>query len=67
MATRAERRVGEMMKEQPKNKGTAGTGNANVTGGGTNPLPDERPTLAEVGIDKDPRAIIMCARLLATY
>ena len=36
------------------NRGTAGTGNANVTGGlRSNPPEQAPPTLAEVGIDKN--------------
>ena len=56
---RAERRIGELMAAQREagmlSAGTAGAGNANVTGGlRENPPVDERPiTLAEAGIDKN--------------
>lgn len=56
---RAERRIGELMAAQRDagmlSAGTAGTGNANVTGGlRENPPVGERPiTLAEAGIDKN--------------
>lgn len=53
-----ERRIGELMAAQRDAgllaKGTAGTGNANVTGGSQLDPPVEAPiTLSEVGIDKD--------------
>ena len=53
---RAERRAGEMLRETEKNKGTAGTGDANIGRGtgGTIVLPpvDDTPTLADMGISK---------------
>lgn len=53
---RAERRLGEMIRAQKEtvglNRGTAGSGNANVTGSTKTEPPDSRPTLAEAGIDK---------------
>lgn len=56
---RAERRLGEMIREQKEtvglNRGTAGLGDANVgrrTGGSVVEPPVKVPTLAEVGIDK---------------
>jgi hypothetical protein len=50
-------RLAELMAAQRDaglmNKGTAGTGNANVTGGLRDNPPDRNPTLAEAGIDKN--------------
>jgi hypothetical protein len=54
---RAQRKAGELLKEIPKAKGTAGGGNANVTGGGFNPPPvNKEKTLKELGISKDQSA-----------
>src|SRR5262245_52619760 len=53
---RAERRAGELLAEMEKNRGTAGTGDANIgnsTGGHTMlPPVNDRPTLADLGISK---------------
>src|SRR6516165_2418843 len=50
-------RLGEMMAARKEtvgfNRGTAGMGNANVSGGLSEIPRDERPTLAEAGIDKN--------------
>lgn len=45
----AERRLGEMLKATPKNKGMAGS---MVTGSTREPVKDSTPTLADLGIDK---------------
>jgi len=47
----AEKRLGEMLKGTPKNKGTRAAG-GNVSGGTVVVPPDATPTLAEIGIDK---------------
>lgn len=53
---RAERRIGELMREQNEtvglNRGTAGNGRPKKGGSNPNPPKDSRPTLAQVGIDK---------------
>ena len=53
---RAERRLGEIIKLQKEtvglNTGTAGKGRPNLGGSDEVPPKNERPTLAEVGIDK---------------
>lgn len=50
------RKIGELLKVMPKNKGTAGAGNANIgrgTGGSRLELPvDKAPTLDDLGISK---------------
>ena len=51
LAGRAERRLGEMMAEQPRAKGTAGAGNP--VGGVSKTPPSDVPTLAQQGIDKN--------------
>ena len=50
---RAERRLGQILAVTEKNKGTAGTGNANTTGGLVAGPPDLTPTLSDMGIDKN--------------
>jgi hypothetical protein len=51
---RAERRLGEMMAEQPKAQGTKGQGNPEwLLGGVSSTPPSEAPTLASQGIDKN--------------
>jgi hypothetical protein len=52
---RAERRLGQMMREQPKATGTRGQGNPDWLGGVSQTPPSEpQPvTLAEAGIDKN--------------
>jgi hypothetical protein len=54
---RAERQTEQLMIEQREtvglNRGTAGGGNANVSGGLSGNPVDDRPTLAEAGIDKN--------------
>lgn len=47
---RAERRLGEMLKEMEKNKGAKGI--KPITGSKREPVKDTTPTLAEIGIDK---------------
>src|SRR4030095_6423794 len=51
---RAERRVGELMDAQRSNGGLnrGAKGSRKVTGSKKNPVKDDRPTLAEAGIDK---------------
>lgn len=53
---RAERRLGEMLQEQKAtgclNTGTAGKGRPKKGGSSCDPPKDERPTLAQAGIDK---------------
>ena len=47
-------RIGELIKDRPKNKGSAGQGNPNWLGGiKFIPPSEDIPTLAEVGIDKN--------------
>jgi len=46
---RAERRLGEMLVEAPKNKGATGS---KVTGSKREPLKDKTPTLSDMGITK---------------
>lgn len=54
---RAERRVGELLREMSKNKGTRGAGDANVgksTGGRlSRPPVDATPKLSDLGVTKD--------------
>jgi hypothetical protein len=50
---RAERRVGQMMQAQAD---TVGLNNGSRLAGFSKPHQDERPTLAEAGIDKNQRA-----------
>ena len=54
---RAERRAGQRVREMPKNKGTSGTGDANIgnsTGGrAERPPVDTTPKLSDLGITKD--------------
>lgn len=53
VAMRAERRWGQIYAESEKAKGTAGSGNANVTGGVKKEPPvDSPPTLAEMNVTK---------------
>ena len=53
---RAERRLGEMLRDQKEavglNSGTAGKGRPRKGGAEAEPPKDERPTLADAGIDK---------------
>lgn len=46
---RAERRLGEVLEEVPKNKGAIGS---KVTGSKREPVKDKTPTIADLGIDK---------------
>ena len=45
------RRMGELLKEQPKAKGTRGQGRPTIGGSHKEP-PNDEPTLADLGITK---------------